>query len=492
MKINLTSVASRLLALAAVAVIVFVPQAALAVTNQSLAVPLYARPDSGSYWSDITEAGALTVPFVVASPNNGPGGAPDPVYTAAINKNAVANIRTLGYIQTNYQARTFKDAYNDINTWYQFYPNTKGIFIDLVKEGSAPEVCYVAALYTHVKNIRPNDTVVLSPGTHISAAYEPYGDIFVTASTDYGSYQNWRTQYAGFEDKQSYQNRFWHMIHGVNAEDYSSAFDLVRANNAGWTYITDKTSPTPFASTPAFWSSEKNDVANLPASSIPNRGKTPLPRGCISLSASAENTVDTTVPKQSNTKSIVTVNNTNQTYDSEPITQMQVLSMPNGVTLPAIAGEGWTCTRSEKTLCNFEANLPARSSTKLSTTFQADCNYESGEAVLRLLNYAGNQWDTKVPIRPPIGCDPSTPAGKINKDATGQVLSLTTQSEETTPDITPLGSDQSVPDKKDETVASQSSSTKILVIVILGLLVIGIIALLAIILHRRNRYKVEL
>ncbi len=491
MKIKLFSITVRLLAFAAVMAIVLVPQATFAVTNQSLAVPLYAGPGSGTYWNDITRAGAQAVPFVVANPNNGPGGAADPAYVAAINKNATANIRTLGYVQTNFQARAFKDAWGDINAWYQLYPNTKGIFIDLVKEGSTAEVCYAAALYSHSKNIRPNDTVVLSPGTHISAAYEPYGDIFVTASTDYASYQSWRVQYTGFEDKPSNQNRFWHMIHGVSADNYSDAFDLVRTNNAGWTYITDKTLPMPFASTPSFWASEQNDVANLPASTIPNRGKTPLPRGCISLSAAAENTLDTTVPKQSNTKSIATVNNTNQTYDSEAVTQMQVLSMPAGVTLSAIEGDGWGCTQGVKPFCNYGANLPARSSAKLSVSFQANCNYENGDAVLRLLNFAGNQWDTAVPIRPPIGCDASTPSGKINKDSTGQVLSITTQSEETTPDIAPLGTDRGLPDKKSEVVPNKSS-TKILIIVILGLLLIGVIALVAIILYRRKRYEVEL
>ncbi|MET1033453.1 MAG: spherulation-specific family 4 protein [Candidatus Saccharimonadales bacterium] len=490
MKIKIRSIAARLIALALL-LVVFVPQAALAVTSQSLAVPVYDKP-GGVFWNDVTNAGAATVPFVVASPNSGPGVAVDPAYKTAISKNAASNVRTLGYVQTNYQARSFKEAYGDIQTWYQLYPDTKGIFIDLVKEGGAPELCYVAALYSHVKNVRPNDIVVLSPGTHISAAYEPYGDMFLNASSDYGTYQNWRVQYPGFEDKPLYQNRFWHVVHGVSSSNYSSAFDAVRANNAGWTFITDKTSPAPFSTTPSYWQDEVGDVSNLPASSIPNRGKTPLPRGCISLSDSIDSTINTTVRKQSNTQSAITINNTSQSYDSEATTQLQVLSLPAGVSLTAISGEGWACTMSAKANCAYAATLPASSATKLSATFQAGCEFGSGDVVVRLFNYAGNQWDTKIPIRPPIGCDTSTAAGRVNTDATGQVLSLTTQSEETTPEITPLGGKESVPDVVAKTQDKGLSPGVIIAIIIAGVLFIGGIIAAVVVLYQRSRYKIDI
>lgn len=490
MKNKIRSIATRIVALVLL-LVVFVPQAVLAVTSQSLAVPVYDKP-MGVFWNDVTSAGASTVPFVIASPSNGPGVAIDPTYKAAISKNAASTIRTLGYVQTNYQARAFKETYNDINTWYQFYPDTKGIFIDLVKEGGSPELCYVAALYSHVKNIRPNDTVVLGPGTHISAAYEPYGDIFLNASSDYGTYQNWKVQYPGFEDKQLYQNRFWHMVHSVSASNYGSAFDAVRANNAGWTFITDKTPPAPFSTTPSYWQNEIGDVNNVSASSIPNRGKTPLPKGCISLSDSIDSVVDTTVRKQSNTQSSITVNNTSSTYDSEPTTQMQVLSTPAGASVTAMSGERWVCAKAEKTTCNLSTVLPAGTSTKLSATFQAGCDFGSGDAIVRLTNYAGNQWDTKIPIKPPIGCDASTAAGRVNTDATGQVLGLTTQSEETTPEITPLGGGESVPDVAAKAEGKGLSPGIIIAIIVFGVLIIGGIVAAIVVVYQRSRYKVDI
>jgi hypothetical protein len=464
----------------------------LAVTNQSIAVPLFSKPSANSFWDDARNAGSSSVPFVVANPRNGPGVKADPDYAAAITKNSNAKTRTLGYVQTNYQTRTFKDAYNDVDNWYKFYPQTSGIYIDLLKEGGQDESCYVAALYSHVKNTHPNDLVVLSPGTHISPTYEPYGDIFVNANMDYATYKSWQTQYRGFEDKPQYQNRFWHMIYGVSQDQYSAAFADVRGNNAGWVFMTDQNAPTPYSATPAFWQNEASDVGALPASAIPNRGKTSLPRGCISLSSSADSTIDTRTAKQSTTASNVSVNNTSTSFDSEATTTIKFMSMPKGVTVAGITASGWACDVNAK-MCTYAGTLAASSSLPvIATSLTAGCDYAGGDAMLRLTNYAGNQWDLKIPVKAPFGCDPSTAAGKLNTDTSGLVASFTTQSQETTPEITPLGGPNTntaeqdkVPSKKGTSII-KSIAIAVIVLILLGGGIWGFIVW-----RKRQRYRVH-
>jgi hypothetical protein len=471
MKINAKRLLGSLTALFGVALVVL-PQAAAAVTNQSLAVPLFQNPTKGTFWSDIAASNGNSVPFVVANPNNGPGTTADPAYLSAINNASSAGTKTLGYVQINYQARPFKNSYADVDSWYRMYPNTKGIFVDLVKEGTTEDVCYVAALYSHIKNVHPNDLVVLNPGGHISQAYEPYGDIFVNSQSDYDSYQGYTPLYPGFENKSSYQNRFWHIIYDTTSDDYSSAFTQARNNNAGWVYITDQKAPTPFAAAPSYWQNEKSDVSALPASNIPNRGLTTLPRGCISLSASADSTIDTTTVKQTKVSSNLTVNNTSTQYDSELATKLQVLSVPTGASLQSISGANWNCDMNAKT-CAYNATLTAGSSSSLASVVQADCTYSKGNAKLRLTNYAGNRWDLDVPIQPPAGCDASTPAGKANSSNTGQIVRLTTQSVETTPDIKALG-ETDTPKKTTTPIAKKSwSLVKVMALVVVILIVIG-------------------
>lgn len=492
MRIRITSLVSGSAALLLLALAVIAPTPALAVTNQSIAVPLFSKPSAGTYWNDVRNAGSSSVPFIIASPSNGPGKTVDPAYTAAIAQNTAANVRTLGYVQTNYQTRTFTDAYADVDNWYKFYPQTSGIYIDLLKEGGQDEVCYVAALYTHVKNVRPNDLVVLSPSTHISPAYEPYGDIFVNAAMDYDTYKSWQTQYKGFEDKTQYQNRFWHQVYGVGPDEYSSAFADIRSNNAGWVFMTDKTAPTPFGATPSFWQNEASDVGALPASIIPNRGKTSLPRGCISLSSSADNTVDTRTAKQSTTTSMVTVSNVSSGYNSEPTTTMKFISLPKGVTVTAMQASGWNCDLAAKT-CTYGAVIPASSSPPvISTGLAATCEYAGGDALLRLTNYAGNRWDLKVPVRAPFGCEASTAASKLNSDTSGLVADLTTQSQETTPEIIPLGGNDAKSTEQTAPRAKGTSAAKTAAVVVIVLALIGLGVWAVWLVHKRNRYSVKL
>lgn len=468
------------------------PSGAAAVSNQSLAVPLFARPNQGSFWQDIRSSGKDTVPFVVANPLEGPGRSADPIFTDAIAKNNASGIRTIGYVQTNYQARPIKEVLSDIDAWQRFYPGVKGIYINLIKEGSDKDLCYTAALYSHVKNTRPNDLVVLNPATHISSAFEPYGDIFVTAMMDYATYRSWQPMYRGFEDKEQNQNRFWHMVYGVSSDDYSSAFALLRANNAGWVYVTDKSAPMPFVETPIHWSLETSDISALPASAIPNRGKTALPRGCISFGVSADSTVDTTVSRQTTVTAVTKVSNISE-YDAEPTSKAQLLTLPKGASLTALSGTGWQCDVNGKT-CTNTSVVPANSSiVPLVATVKTGCDYEGGDAVVRISNYAGNQWDVKLPLGVPVGCDPTSAAGKINKDTVGQVTVFTTQGVETTPAITPLSSQGA---KKDELPPSKTSQgpsgLKIVIITTLLIVIVGGTAGLFIFLHYKNRYKVDL
>ena len=139
-----------------------------ATATQSLAAPMYEYPTIGTYWDDLTDVGGSSMPFVIVNPASGPGVTVDPIYTSEIAENTADGIRSIGYVDTSYQTVNWQDVYDDIDDWYQMYPGIKGIFIDLIQDGTPEDVCYVAGLYNHVKNNHPNDLVVSNPGTPVS------------------------------------------------------------------------------------------------------------------------------------------------------------------------------------------------------------------------------------------------------------------------------------------------------------------------------------
>lgn len=396
--------------------------ASAAVTNQSLAVPMYEYPTIGSYWDDITGAGGSSLPFVIVNPGSGPGASVDATYTSEIAENTADGIRSIGYVHSNYQARNYQDVYDDIDDWYQMYPGISGIFIDLVTDGDADDVCYIAGLYNHVKNTHPNDLVILNPGTNISANYEPYGDIFMNAENNFATYQSsWNVMHPGWEDNPAYQNRFWHAVHTTDPSDLAAAITLTRNNNAGWVYITDDTMPNPYHVTPTYWNSEISSVGSLPASTIPNRGKTQLPSGCQELQVSAAAPTTATAAKQTTANTNITVSNASATYDVEPSTRVS-FSLPTGVSFASGSGTGWSCNTGSG-LCTYASTINAtQSAGVLGVSFNAGCDYESGDVAGTLTNFAGNTDSFTIPLTKPADCAAlaaTTPGGSTTLADTG-------------------------------------------------------------------------
>lgn len=394
--------------LAAILIAVFLActgaqSASAAVTHQSLAVPMYEYPTIGSFWDDITGAGGSALPFVIVNPATGPGVSVDPTYTSEIAENTADGIRSIGYVTANYNTRNWQEVIDDIDDWYQMYPGISGIFIDLIPDGDADDVCYVAGLHNHVKNAYPSDLVVVNPGTHISMDFEPYSDIFMNAENTYAVYESaWSIQYPGWEDNPAYSNRFWHAIHTIDPSDYADALALTRANNAGWVYLTDDVMPNPYRVTPTYWNTEINDVTSLPASPIPNRGKTQLPAGCRDLTAAKSDT-STVAARQATTTSAITVANTSADYPAEPSTRI-AFTLPTGVTLSG-SGTNWAC---DQTSCAYSASIGASSTAAvLGAAFTADCNYTGGDVSAVLSNFAGNTFPFSVTPVPPGDCSAS-------------------------------------------------------------------------------------
>jgi hypothetical protein len=388
-----TAVLAALLLFTTVSVI---PERAAAA---AMGVPMYEYPTIGTLWADMIAADSDTVPFLIANPGNGPGASVDATYTTYINNAVASGKRVLGYVHTNYQARNYQDVFDDIDDWYQMYPQISGIFIDLIEDNTAQELCYAAGLYNHVKNVHPSDLVILNPGTNISPDYEPYGDIFMNAENTFAVYQStWSIMHPGWEDNPLYRNRFWHAIHTTSGPDLNTALSLMQSRNAGWFYVTDDTMPNPYKLTPTYLNAEISAVDALPATTIPNRGKTQLPSGCQNLTASTSET-KTPGAKQAKVASAITVNNAG-TYNVEPATSV-AFTLPAGVTL-AGSGMGWTCDNDS---CAYASTINAASNAAvLGAEFTASCDYSSGNVSAVLSNFAGNTSNFSIAPERPTDC----------------------------------------------------------------------------------------
>ncbi len=97
---------------------------------QLIAIPMYVDPTaSASLWMQVNVA-APTVALLVANPASGPGTAADPQYTQAIATAHAAGQSVVGYLHTSYGTRPLAQVETDADTWYSFYPELDGIFVD--------------------------------------------------------------------------------------------------------------------------------------------------------------------------------------------------------------------------------------------------------------------------------------------------------------------------------------------------------------------------
>lgn len=384
-----------------------------ATSTQSMAIPAYEYPTLTNLWGDIDAAGGSNIPFVVVNPASGPGVSANPDYTTRISDNTSLGIRSIGYIDTSYQARPVSDVINDIDLWHSLYPESTGIFIDQVSAVDDAALCYTSYIYNYIKVNRPNDLVVQNFGTYTTPQYEPYGDIFVNAEMDYALYQTWTAPADGFQDDGANSNRFWHLVHTTSAANYPDALSDSQNNNAGWVYITDDALPNPYDEAASYFSTEVSDVALLPASSIPNRGVTDLPSGCLDTETSETSTISNGA-----TSSVLSLTNTSSTYDSPGPNQI-AFTLPTGVTLTSASGTDWSCTDE---VCVYDGSLTAGSSSSdLSANFNVNCSYESGDIIATSTTFPSHQSTTNIAVSSPDDC----PSGSTVNSSQGSELAET-------------------------------------------------------------------
>jgi len=102
-------------------------------TQQEIYVPSYVYPcfgTTGCAW-DVFKANAT---LVIINPNSGPGTSSDPNYVTLLSSLKTGTVKiAVGYVLTGYGKRSSATVLSDIDTYYTFYPNLDGIFLD---EGS--------------------------------------------------------------------------------------------------------------------------------------------------------------------------------------------------------------------------------------------------------------------------------------------------------------------------------------------------------------------
>jgi hypothetical protein len=221
-------------------------------------------------------AAASQVPITaVLNPASGPGASADPNYANAMTNLEGAGGRVVGYVFTNNGNTPIGTVEGQINTYISQYGSlVNGFYLDgaLIQPST---LSYYQSLDSYVKGLSSSYSVLSNPG-------QPF--LNGVAATDYvGTADNQdifegpdaapAPGQPGFNDYpyglnwfESFPNsKFTNTVYNVpTASAMESDLSKAVGLNAGDVYITDATTPNPYAQLPSYWDQEVAAIADLP------------------------------------------------------------------------------------------------------------------------------------------------------------------------------------------------------------------------------------
>jgi Spherulation-specific family 4 len=225
-------------------------------SGQSMAVPAFFPP--GRLWSQVDSA-VPTLQLVVLDPASGPGAAYDQAYGSVVRTAQKHGITVVGYVDTNYGARSLSAVESDVDNYYSWY-HVNGIFFDRASTDCALAVApasYYATLNAYVKAKGGAARTILNPGEQTNECFLADADILLTfegSDTQYvNSYSapSWVAKYA--------PSHFWHIIYATSsASAMARAVRLSKQRGAGLVYVTPDALPSPYDTLPTgrYWRTE--------------------------------------------------------------------------------------------------------------------------------------------------------------------------------------------------------------------------------------------
>jgi len=244
-------------------------------TKPGIIIPLYSE-NAVEYNKVIQVKNAnKDVPMVVIiNPNNGPGAGVDSFYQTYIPALQNAGVKVIGYVYTQYGARSSSVVKADIDKYKQFYPSLEGIFFDEMANVPGSETYYRNLVdYAKTKGFSFS---VGNPGAVTSAEYIGIMN-FTIIYEDQGL-----PSISQFQNYASYDNNKLGML-PYDVGTYSADWVKQAADIVGWIYFYNP-SPEPWVSLSPYFEQIASTLNSILVNSTtpPTNGTSPPLRECTS------------------------------------------------------------------------------------------------------------------------------------------------------------------------------------------------------------------
>jgi Spherulation-specific family 4 len=216
-------------------------------------IPLYVYPTHlGSFW-DVIEADPTNIEYVIANVDTGPGTSVNSDYTTHIANCRAVGIKVLGYVDTNYAARTRPGVEAEMSTWSSLYA-IDGYFLDRVPNVIGSEA-YYEALNVYAKTLSPDFITVNNFGTTFAASYMATAEIHVITENSEANLLADVPSLVGYEFVFSYPpSRFAQVIYNATAANLPADLAAVSQRHSGYVFIAPDDM---YGTQPAYWAQQQ-------------------------------------------------------------------------------------------------------------------------------------------------------------------------------------------------------------------------------------------
>ncbi|BAL81594.1 spherulation-specific family 4 protein [Caldisericum exile] len=147
------------------------------VFSNVILVPAYFGESSTEFNKLITYKSTNSTIFAIINVDNGPGSEKLDFYSLTVRRLSLSSKKVVGYVYTSYGKRNINLVKQDIDKWYSFYKNIKGIFLDETLD-TTEALEYYKTLYQYIKS-KYRGTVIINPGTNFTPSLINYCDYAV-------------------------------------------------------------------------------------------------------------------------------------------------------------------------------------------------------------------------------------------------------------------------------------------------------------------------
>ena len=209
------------------------------VRNNITLIPAYFYPTEDDFLK-LTISKTVRTQVVILNPDNGPSGTVDDNYKDAIRRLLLKRKIPIAYVYTGYGKRDINDIKADIDRWYKFYPNIRGIFLDEVSD-EEEFISLYSTIYKFIKD-KYKGMVVINPGTNFPQKLLYLCDYAVVFEGDPYELNNFKIS----DSLKNNLNKLVFLVYGVGDENIEEVLNDITKRGVKSFYITDDDLPNPW------------------------------------------------------------------------------------------------------------------------------------------------------------------------------------------------------------------------------------------------------